>query len=330
MTITCTIVGDTEHKGKSCLNPDDANKEPFITLPHGSDEEFNVEYTYTICNEGTKNFELIIDNADKSDIVLKGDSLHSWLKDIFQGGKPMAPGECRTKLAKRKLRASAPENPTSFKMTGKTDGKWCGCFLFKKSTIGFSSCDVSDFRITQIALPKDEKHAKFIQLFHPGCGGGVIEEPLALGVVPEKKSMINQHVHLQGRTVRDDGYLVICNEAGEAEQIWPGHCDVNMDDDKFIGDKGKETFVLFSTVINDNDETVTTVYDQYGVFTSDRKPQEIKKGKGVAWRTEFGDGGPWDPSEWVIIKNAEAKCKPGDVCFIHPRKPGPLDPVLRY
>jgi hypothetical protein len=346
MEIKCTIL-DTEFAGQSCMNPDEANEEPFIKIPSDSEQEFQVEYSYTICNEGSKSFDLFDDNPDQSDIIIKGQSIHQWLnKDIFQGGKPMAPGECRTKTARRKLSSSAPKNPTSFKIAGKTDGKWCGCFLFKQSTIEFAdktgggtpppspgpgpSCTGSDSRITQIALPKDEKKAKFIQLYSPGCANKEIKENFSLGVIPDKDYVITHHVHLKGITVRDDGFIVICEDADEAEQIWPGHCDVDLNDDKFFGDKGKDTYVLFSTVINENDEAITTVYDQYGVASpdkgeNDRKEQEIKKGKGVAWREEFGEGGSiWIPSEWDIIKDAVAKCKPEDVCFIHPRKSGPL------
>jgi hypothetical protein len=334
MEIECTIL-DTEYAGKSCLNPDEDNEVPFIVLPHGSDLEFQVEYSYTICNESKLNNFIFDDGIESSDIVIKGSSIHEWLnKDIFKDGSPLAPGECRTKTARRKLSASAPNNPTSMKMNGKCNGKWCGCWLFKKSTIGFSTCDAADFRISQIALPKDEKYAKFIQLYHPGCGGGVIDEPLSVGVISYRDYMISDHVHLQNMEVREDGFIVICNDASEAEQVWPDHCDLSMNGMKFIGDNGKDTFVLFRVEITEDDKEIITIYDEYGVASpdrneNDRKDQEIKKGKGVAWRTTFGDGGSWNPSEWTIIPDAVAKCSPKDTCFIHPRKLGPLDPQMR-
>jgi hypothetical protein len=331
MEIECTI-RDTEYAGKSCLNPDEDNEVPFIVLPFGSDREFQVEYTYTICNESKENQFVINHDIEQSDIYIKGTSIHQWLNDeIFKDETPFEPEECRKKTARRKLSASAPNNPTSMKMNGTCNGKWCGCYLFKKSTIGFSTCNVADFRISQIALPKDEKDAKFIQLYHPGCGGGVIDEPLSVGVISEKDYMISDHVHLKGMEVRKDGFIVICNDASVAEQVWPDQCDLSMNGMKFIGDKGKDTFVLFRVEITEDDEEILTIYDEYGVASSnpndnDRKEQEIKKGKGVAWRNTFGDGGSWNITEWTIISNAVAKCAPDDTCFIHPRKLGPLDP----
>lgn len=240
------------------------------------------------------------------------------MKNSIFLNSPLQPLECRTKTAKRKFSSSEQNVSTSFSVAGLTNNKWCGCYLFKKATFGIQACDVSGFRISQIALPKDKPDAKFLQLKNEGCASGVITDNMYIGVIPENSAIVTSHVHLKDLQVHSNGLLVICNDENEVETLWPAACSINVHD-SFISGKGKDTYVLFTDPTN----VTGTVIDQYGVASAikalnDRKAQEIKKGKGVALRTSKGVGRVWIPSEWIIVPNANANCRLGELCFINP------------
>lgn len=111
----------------------------------------------------------------------------------------------------------------------------------------FSTALPNDFRMTEIADPKDEYTGRFVEFYTDTGAGQTIGQKegsdVYLVLASNGAATYNFWVKLTGETIGEDGFFIICRSGADFETWYPG----------------KECDLQSGTVINSNGDDVYAV-----------------------------------------------------------------------
>ncbi len=191
-----------------------------------------------------------------------------------------------------------------------------------------SDCDFKNVVITELASPK-ESYAKYIELYFHNCGGmKITEDYKILRFAPGRFEPANIIEHLQGKIIRDDGFVTICNSANAELYYGRDECTAIAGLSSGASLSGIETIAVVHGNLVDH-----IIIDMYGIPGQEavESKQYFKNGRAVRkiqsiypslhfrvedWhvfpgtcKQEVGPEG-MDINEW---KDAQGPVCPGDV-----------------
>ena len=350
--MTCTFY-DENGVQQSCF-PDNADvgnqtPEPRFSLSEAecrlrpADYEYEATVIYEMCSVNSLDFTPRADPVDAHGIKFADDRTidPNTSVDPSNWFNVIAPGQCRTHVEVRTIKPCESDfRGLSIAMDGvlsRTNPNYCRCFLreFIRSEVvsspAFSPtnegpvatpstgavpgvCDEKKVIITEIAAPYNAPYAHYIELYwlDEECRGQTITEEVAVstvGLLPLGP------FNVTGATVRDDGFITICNSETAESYYGTNSCTLvsGMTDPTAVANLyGWESVVVGNSTDN---------FDTYGyplqlsnstIFTNGRAVRKLDNTTVPLsefdidqWNIFPGECGQWvgfegmDPNEWV-------------------------------
>ena len=190
--------------------------------PQDCDRELGVKIKFKICNVGDADFST---NAT-STIKVEEDAVDISMKNLV-----IPPGQCR-KLSKMKLKFDTCDEKRDYDMSFEIEGS--DCHVESKTIRKYSAgiCKSEEFFITEVAYPNDHSwNGKYVEIYNPECAGKVIGDGVNIVRYPGE---VHRHspksYSLQGMTIREDGFFLICSKKTGAAYGTNDICDLIADD----------------------------------------------------------------------------------------------------
>lgn len=273
-----------------CINQDPENVGPALLVDPVACGPLDVTITFKVCNNGPADFIVndsrsrILYNAEKVDIAI-GD------------GKSIESARCRVHQIQRTYDTCDRQRAMSIQVQGRSEVEgrpvYGYCYLHRRATIQYTEkilgpCTSNNFLFTEMAFPNDRPvDGKYIEIFNPDCAGGIIADDFKIVKYPGDLNSAPRSFSLKNIQMRNDGFLVICNEPTEKSYRSNDMCDI-IDD--YIGPTMPHD--AFSIIASDG-----TVLDTYG-YPSDTQDHDPVQ-RAVRHRIGASASPNWNPNDWT-------------------------------